>query len=1038
MLKVPAAPLWLAFCCVGANGLGGIAGDALFVTAFSLGALSKFVGIAALVRVASSFAYAAIVERILDRDPSPEAAARVDAGFAAVAALGFVASAIGATSESPSILYAVCLAQLVLPPILPLVAFNAAAGSARLRDAKRVLPLVAAAATAGSIATAAAASLLAKTLGLPWIFALGGALSLVAAGLLRRVGAKSDADSDATEEHVTRPGISTKERGPGPLATLRESARDLHSVAAVRVVVGFAFFGALALSFIDYAFKASLKASYPREDIAAALGVFGVVSNAVVLALQLAITGPLVGRLGVGRTMATFPALLTAASVAAFALPAVIGTGLTRLAESIVRYGVGNSVADVLLVPLARSTRTHAKIVVKGVASPLGALAAAGALSAFGADGPPRVWQLGFVVVACGLLLASVRRAPAAYAGALGAALARGRRFDVSPEGALVFRSAIKRQLEDAVLAGRFDDVRRTLELMTDRLFEASDAAPALRAGDPETRRLAITTLTKLIGPATDVKVLSMIPIDDEPTVEVAALTSARERGVLADTARLDRAIEIGEREAATPAEIELWAEAVLQRALLGARELASGGREAQVAIDAALKRLRKAAQDPSAARRAAALTAIGVLGDRRAEREVRVALASTDAHVFRAAAESAMRIEASGAVAELVARLVAGPHPAISARALALAGPRAVRELVAALPVTRGEGAIAPTAVAEGKLVTGTVRAARALARIGESASREVLPLYGTLGHRARTAVARAFAAHGIRPGPDERKLVEDSVDRLVQYGRTLLRYGNGAAGPLLRWEISRRKEDTIAAIFDLASTVGDRSALQRGRMVVLGSGPTRDNALELIETVLSAPGGAVAAAFLADATSTNTREPPSVEQRASIDPSSGPPLDGWLEKCRQHDARELSSSDPMASVLDRVLILREVPLFRALSGEDLYPVAEIATVEDVDAGRVVVKQGDPSEDLYVVIEGRLSVDKDGARVGELATPQTFGELGVLDGEPRAASVRTETPCRLLRIPRSELEALLDESPELAKGIIVTLLGYVRSGMRT
>jgi hypothetical protein len=163
----------------------------------------------------------------------------------------------------------------------------------------------------------------------------------------------------------------------------------------------------------------------------------------------------------------------------------------------------------------------------------------------------------------------------------------------------------------------------------------------------------------------------------------------------------------------------------------------------------------------------------------------------------------------------------------------------------------------------------------------------------------------------------------------------------------------------------------------------------------------------------------------------------STPPPLDGWLEKCRKYDAREIPLSDPMASVLDKVLVLREVPLFRGLSGEDLYPVAEIASSESIDEGVDVVKQGEPSDDLYVVIEGSLSVVKDGAVVGVLGAGKAFGELGVLDGEARSATVRSDSSCRVLRIPRSELEALLDESPELAKGIIKVLLGYVRGAPR-
>ena len=93
------------------------------------------------------------------------------------------------------------------------------------------------------------------------------------------------------------------------------------------------------------------------------------------------------------------------------------------------------------------------------------------------------------------------------------------------------------------------------------------------------------------------------------------------------------------------------------------------------------------------------------------------------------------------------------------------------------------------------------------------------------------------------------------------------------------------------------------------------------------------------------------------------------------------------------MRDVLDRVRVLRDVPLFAALSGEELYPVAEVAERVARDAGEQVVAEGDPSDALFVLAEGRCEVLRGGSRVSELAAGQAFGELGVLDGEPRAAT---------------------------------------------
>ncbi len=1035
--RLPKTPLFLALLAVGANSLSSIAADTIFVSAFSLGELSRFVGISALVRVASSFAYAAIVERALGAHPDPRKASRLDGAVMLATAAAFVLSAVVAHTSDKRLLYAVCIAQLVLPPLLPLVAFNATTSTLRARDAKRLLPLVAGAATLGSILVGAAATLIAKTVGVSGILVLGGALSMAAVPFALRLGREADATSDGDRASEMPTSASAQSSLVG---TLGGALRDIRVIPAVRIVIAFGFFGALATSFVDYAFKAALKESYGREEMAAALGIFSVVSNSLVLGLQLLVTGPLVARLGVGRTLALGPFLLGAASVTAFALPAVIGTGLARVAEIIVRYGVGNSVADVVIVPLERAVRTRAKVLVKGAASPLGALLAGATLASFGELGPPRWVQLGLLTGACGLVILFVRRAPQAYAEALAGALARGRPpTDISPEALVVFQRSVRKELQDAVNAGRFDDARRTLDLMTERFFDLDDIRPALAARDPETRRFAMAVAARLAGPGRGDKLLAFIPADPDPRIEALVLSTARERGALADDARISAAIVQSENAGDEPAS-ELWAEAELHDALRGREQRDSGDKTAgQARLDRALKQLRRAVRDSTSHRQRAALSAVGTLGDRRAEREVLTATGSLDAGVFREAARAAILLDASGAVAGLVARLVTGPHAGTAARALALAGPRAVRELIHALPVTRGDGAIAPTAVADGRTVSGTVRAARALARIGESASREVLPMFGELGHRARTAVAHAYGARAARASSEERALIESAIDKLVGYGDVLLRSRPHAGDGLLRHELARRIDDTVGGIFDLASTLGERAAVQRAHFAAVEGGrrPSegrqqagrdkdagRDNALELVETLLPAPLGAHAAGFVALATDADTLA------RAS---GTAPALDGWLEKCRKYDARELPLGDPMLGVLDKVLVSRDVPLYRELSGEQLYPVAEIAFVEAAEAGRPIVKQGDPSDDLYVVIEGSLDVLKDGAPVGKLGPGKTFGELGVLDGEPRAATVATETACRLLRIPRVELEALLDESPEVARGIIRTLLSYVR-----
>jgi CRP-like cAMP-binding protein len=108
---------------------------------------------------------------------------------------------------------------------------------------------------------------------------------------------------------------------------------------------------------------------------------------------------------------------------------------------------------------------------------------------------------------------------------------------------------------------------------------------------------------------------------------------------------------------------------------------------------------------------------------------------------------------------------------------------------------------------------------------------------------------------------------------------------------------------------------------------------------------------------------------------------------------------------------------------------------VAEIAATTAVGPGEVVVREGDPGDALFVVVDGRFEVKKADRVLHTIEKGAVFGELALLDGAPRAATVVASSGGKLLRIPRAEFEALLDESPELARGVIRTLLGHLRGG---
>ncbi len=128
-----------------------------------------------------------------------------------------------------------------------------------------------------------------------------------------------------------------------------------------------------------------------------------------------------------------------------------------------------------------------------------------------------------------------------------------------------------------------------------------------------------------------------------------------------------------------------------------------------------------------------------------------------------------------------------------------------------------------------------------------------------------------------------------------------------------------------------------------------------------------------------------------------------------------------------------DKVRALREAPLFAGLLPEQLDVVAAIADVVRFTPGQCVVQEGTPGDALFLVVDGLAEVTKRAAHVRNLDRGDVLGEVAALDGSPRSASVTALTDLTLLRIRREELDILLDTYPELARGVIRTLLAYLR-----
>jgi len=134
----------------------------------------------------------------------------------------------------------------------------------------------------------------------------------------------------------------------------------------------------------------------------------------------------------------------------------------------------------------------------------------------------------------------------------------------------------------------------------------------------------------------------------------------------------------------------------------------------------------------------------------------------------------------------------------------------------------------------------------------------------------------------------------------------------------------------------------------------------------------------------------------------------------------------------------MDKREVLRSIPLFRSLGDKDLDEIAELLIERRFRARATIFEEGSVGEYMYVIREGEVKVSKmsdDGReKVLELLGPGLFfGEMALLDQEPRSASIKAITDCILLALSRNDFIGLLRRNPEISLVLLRELTRRLR-----
>ena len=243
----------------------------------------------------------------------------------------------------------------------------------------------------------------------------------------------------------------------------------------------------------------------------------------------------------------------------------------------------------------------------------------------------------------------------------------------------------------------------------------------------------------------------------------------------------------------------------------------------------------------------------------------------------------------------------------------------------------------------------------------------------------------------------------------------------------------LSRFEDDAARA--KLLELIGDPEPIVREagvRAMGAKSRLTRD----LLAKVLDDPDPRVRHAAVRAVSGTTSLEMP------AIDPSMFAQTKHGVGKPGVYATLDANAAMASLTVIEKMMLIRQVPIFSELDPDDLEELADIVEERRVEPGREVFREGDPGDAVYLIVKGEVTVftggidDRPERILSQLGSGACIGEMAVLDASPRSATVRANERTRMLRVPGEGFKRVMSERPEMSAAIVAELVKRMRGMM--
>ena len=878
--------------------------------------------------------------------------------------------------------------------ILGTFTWNLAGEVSDARQGKRLFPLYASAGILGSVLGNSVTGLIAKLLGTDNLLVFYAILLGLAYFLTRTIAIKYFSP------------VKAGGKSSSMLKDLRSGYDFVRGSALMKLVAYASVLFSILFFAIAFPFNKVVTTSFPDEaSVAGFLGLFSSITTAVTFLVSLLLANRIYARLGIVNSVFLMPLVYIFGFLVFAGHYSLNGAILARFTQMVVLSGIAGTAWNALFNVVPSQKRGQVLAFQNGVPSQVG-VALSGLLLILGERvlSTTQIFLMGAVVtLVCGVLVWRMR---SAYGQALIDALRAGRlevfnseavgfsglqldgaALKVATQALLDPKPTIRRLAAD--ILGKMQNAS-AIQALTDHLSDsdASVRAGVLRAlgelgaasaldpniaalddSDPEVRCEALIALTQFDmqpSPGLLAKLESLLG-DDSINVRMQAVVTMT---------------KMGKEESALP-ELTKWIKAGDSSLRIAALE--TFGRVAAYLdghMDAG--QVLSALDNSSVAVREAACLALTGFRDKAVTQALAACLSDPDASVRKAAAGS----------------LRMGSHD----RALIMVVLESKNELArdAALD-----------ALSPGD--------AQALDRLRAYAGDEI------------THLRLLFAQVASLPsGGRAIALLRDTLQHQVTLGESRLvkivgLVGNPQAMDLVRKSLHGSNPEVRAAALEALETLGDKT-LGRGILSLLDEEPARISSSTAIKTFLDGDDPWLCALSLRAVQELGLKEfiPKLVDLKSSPDALIN---ESALEVLIQFGEENPMDTLQTVSTLERVLLLREVPIFADLSPEDLQKLAGIAHEQWYPNSTTIFNQGDEGNEMFIIVDGQVKVirsaDGKDQTLAQRGPGEFVGEMAIIESAPRSATLVTQGEVRALAIEGETFKQILRERPEVSLAVL-------------